>query len=141
MLEWREEGDKLILILDGNEDMRNGQLARMIRHQVLDMKDAVKSRSNIEGLATFVRGSRQIDGAWVTPDVEISAACFLPFYFGVGYHRVILLDIPLHSLIGGTIYKISRPNARRLQCNRHEVQQKYNNDLEIYWVKHRIQPI
>ena len=80
MLEWREEGDKLILILDGNEDMKNGQLSRMLRHQDLDMKDAVKSRIEGDGPATYVRGSRQIDGAWVTPDVEISAACFLPFF-------------------------------------------------------------
>jgi len=84
MLEWREEGDKLILILDGNEDMKNGQLARMLRHPDLDMKDAVKARSNIEGPVTFVRGSRQIDGAWVTPDIEISAACFLPFFWSRG---------------------------------------------------------
>ena len=50
-----------------------------------------------------------------------------------------MLDIPQHSLIGGNIHQISRPNARRLQCNRHEVQQKYNNDLEIYCAKHKIQ--
>ena len=37
------------------------------------------------------------------------------------------------------MHKISRPNARRLQCNRNEVQQKYNNDLELYCAKHRIQ--
>ena len=84
MLEWREDGDKLILILDGNEDMKNGQIARMLRHPDLDMKDAVKSRSNIDGPAIFVRGSRQIDGAWVTPDIEISAACFLPFFWSRG---------------------------------------------------------
>ena len=138
MLEWREEDDTLILILDGNEDIKNEQLARMLRHPDLDMKDAVKSRSNIEGPATFVRGSKQIYDAWVTHDIEISAACFLPFFFGVGDHRGILLDIPQHSLIGGIVHKISRPNTRRLQCNRHEVQQKYNKDLERYCANHRI---
>ena len=53
ILEWREDGDNLILILDGNKDMKNGQLARILTHPDLDMKDAVKSRSNIEGPATF----------------------------------------------------------------------------------------
>lgn len=99
----------------------------------------VKYRMEIDGPANFVRGSRQIDAVWVTPDVEISAACFLPFFFGVGDHRAILLDIPQHLLIGGKIHNISRPNARGLQCNRHKVQQKYNNDLEPYCAKHRIQ--
>ena len=124
MLQWREEGDKLILILDGNENMKNGQLARMLRIPDLDMKDAVKSRSGMDGPATFVRGSRQIDAAWVTPDIEISAASFLPFFFGVGDHRAIMLDIPQHSLIGGKLHQLSRPNVRRLQCNRQEIQQK-----------------
>ena len=118
---------------------RQGQLARMLRTPGLDMRDAVKFRSGIDGPATFIRGSRQIDAAWVTPDIEVNAACFLPFFFGVGDHRAIMLDIPQHSLIGGKIHQISRPNARRLQCNRQEIQQKYNNDLEIYCVKHRIQ--
>ena len=95
--------------------MKNGQLARMLRCPDLDMKDAVKSRIETDGPTTFVRGSRQIDGAWVTPDVEISAACFLPFFFGVGDHRAILLDIPQHSLIDGNVHKMLRPKARILQ--------------------------
>lgn len=64
------------------------------------MKDAVTSRIEMDGPVTFVRGSRQIDDAWATPDVEIYAACFLPFLFGIGDHSAILLDIPQHSLIG-----------------------------------------
>ena len=40
-------------MLDANEDIKNSQLARMLRHPDLDMKEAFKSRSNTEGLATF----------------------------------------------------------------------------------------
>ena len=87
MLDWREKEDKLILMLDGNEDMENYRLAIMLRHPDLGMQDIFKLRSNTEGPETFVRGSRQIDGAWVTPDIEIRTSCFLPFYFGVGCHR------------------------------------------------------
>ena len=83
MLQWREE---VILVLDGNKNMKNGQLARMLRTPDLDMKDAVKTRTGIDGPATFGRKSRQMDAAWVTPDIDISAACFLPFFFGVGDH-------------------------------------------------------
>ena len=103
------------------------------------MIDAIHLRSQTPGPHTFVRGSRQIDGAWVTPDVDITAACFLPFYFGVGDHRAILLDIPQHYILGGNVHKIIRPTARRLQCNRQEVLSKYNNDFEIYSAKHAIQ--
>ena len=139
MIQWCEEGDKLILLLDSNKNMKNGQLTRMLKHPDLDMKDAVKSRIEIDGPATFVRGSQQIDGTWIIPDVEISTVCFLPFFFGVGNHRTILLVIPQYSLIGGNVNNITQPNSWRLQCNRHEIQQKYNNDLELYCAKHQIQ--
>ena len=96
MIQWREEGDKLILLLDSNENIKNGQLARFLKHPDFDMNDVIKSRTEIDGLTTFIPGSRKIDGTWITPDVEISAAYFIPFFFGVGDHREILLDIQQH---------------------------------------------
>ena len=63
MKEWRNEGDKLILLLDRNKDMNVGPLARMLQHPDLDMRDAVRTRTSMEGPHTFIRGSRQIDDA------------------------------------------------------------------------------
>ena len=80
ILKWRKEGDKLILMLDGNANLKDGQLAHMFQNSNLDMKEAVKFRTHIYGPVTLVRGSRQIDAAWVTPDIEIGAAYFLLFF-------------------------------------------------------------
>ena len=137
--EWRSQGDKLILFIDGNEDMSTGPLARMLADEELAMIDAVRSKSNLPGPPTFARGRRQIDCAWVTPDINVGRACFLPFFFGVGDHRAIILDIPIHSLLGGDIHKIARPTARRLVCSSPEVREKYNEILELYCIQHRIQ--
>ena len=119
--------------------MKNCQLMRMLTQPDLDMKDAVKLRSNTEGIATFVREYWKIDGAWVTTDIDICAPCFLPFYFGVGCHRKILLDIPQHSLIVGTVHNVTRRTVRRMKWNMYEVQQNHNNYLELccsqYWMK------
>ena len=101
--------------------MFNGPLSRMLAHTDLGMIDAVQYRSGLLGPPTFIRGSRQIDGAWVTPDVDIERDCFLPFYFSVGDYRGILMDIPQRNILGGDIHKISRPAARRLSCNKREV--------------------
>ena len=57
----------------------------------------------------------------MTPDVVIDRACFLSFFFGVGDHRAILIDIPQHSILGEDVHKISRPAARKLVCNKEEV--------------------
>lgn len=139
LIQWRNEGDKLILLMDSNENMENGPLARLLQQEDLQMKDIIKHKTGIPGPPTFIRGKRQIDGAWMTPDVTIDRACFLPFFFGVGDHRAILIDIPQHSILGGDVHKITRPTARKLVCNKEEVQQKYNNTLETYCIQHRIQ--
>ena len=97
--------------------MEKGPLAQMLADPDLSMVDAVKKQSQLPGPPTFVRGRRQIDCAWVTPDVDIKRACFLPFFFGVGDHRAIVLDIPIHLILEGDIYKITRPTSRRLVCS------------------------
>ena len=82
MIQWGKEGDKLILVLDGNEDMKDGQLAQMLQNPDLDMKDIIKLHMEINGPATFSRGSRQIDGAWITPDMTFKLHVFLHFSSG-----------------------------------------------------------
>ena len=100
---------KLILFLDSNENISNDPLSQILSHPDLGMIDVVQHQSGLPGPHTFIRGSCQIDGAWVTPDIDIERACFLPFYFGVGDHRGILMDIPQRAILGGDIYKVSRP--------------------------------
>ena len=106
--------------------MDNGKLARKLRNADLQMYDMVKKCSGCPGPNTFTRGSKQIDGAWATPDVEIDAARFLPFFFGIDDHRGIMLDIPRNQLIGGTSKSIARPSARRLKCDEKRVWTAYN---------------
>ena len=74
--------------------MENGVLSRLLQQEDLQMKDMIKQRTGVPGSPTFIRGKRQIDGAWMTPDIIVNRACFLPFFFGVGDHRAILLDVP-----------------------------------------------
>ena len=136
--EWRTQGEKLILMLDGNEDMRSGSLAKLLRNEELDMIDTVATRTGGTGPPTFIRGSRQIDAVWATRDVELSTACFLPFHFGLGDHRGILVDIPVSTIIGAGKRIISRPSGRRLQCNKKVTVEKYVSSLETYCFQHRI---
>ena len=103
------------------------------------MIDTIELRAQTPDPRTFICNSRQIDGAWITPNVDVTSAYFLPFYFGVGDHRAILIDIPQHSLLGGGIHKIIRHNDRWLQCNCREIMLKHNDLLEIYSANHALQ--
>ena len=42
--------------------------------------------------ATFFRGKKPIDGVWTTADIVITGACVMPAGFGIGDHRLFVLD-------------------------------------------------
>ena len=110
-----QQGEKVVLCIDSNKDMSSGKIETMLRNK-FGMKDAVKSRSNKEGPKKFVRGRHQLDEIWISEDIAFNHACFLPFYFRIGDHRAILMDIPLSLIAGVTEYEIVSPAIRRLRC-------------------------
>ena len=136
--QWREKGDRLVLFIDANEDMRDGPIQRELS-SALDMYDAVQEVGDANPVATHQRGSRQIDGVWVTRDLQVARACFLPFHLGVGDHRAILLDVRSSSLLGRPSSLIQKPTMRRLQCWIHSVKRRYRRSLVNYCIEHRIQ--
>ncbi len=48
---------------------------------------------------TYSRGLLPIDGIWTTPDVTIANACVMPAGYGIGDHRLFIIDIHTSSLI------------------------------------------
>ena len=62
----------------------------------------------------------------------------MPFHFGLGDHRGVLVDIPIASFIGSALRKIVKPRGRRLQCNNDDTIERYNTALELYCLQHRI---
>ena len=100
MKKWREEEDILFLLLDGNYNINGGPFARMFQHRDIKTKNVIEERTKTDGPPTFVQGSHQIDGAWITPDIGIEAACLLPIFFRVRDHRAILLYLHnVHFLV------------------------------------------
>ena len=64
--------------------------------------------------------------------MKATKATFLPFFFSIGDHRGIILDIPEELLLGNRIVKIPRPQARGLIIKRPAVKAKYIEELERY---------
>ena len=48
-------------MLDGNENMRTGKLAAMLKKEPIDMRDAIRDRVGNLKLPTWFRGQEQID--------------------------------------------------------------------------------
>lgn len=94
-------------MMDANENLNNGKLEKLLSEK-LHMVDAVKLCTHINGPNTFHIGLEQVDGIWITQDLLVSSACFSPFWFGIGDHRSIILDILSSSVLGDTLVTIKK---------------------------------
>jgi len=81
------------------------------------MKEAISEFTGRKLDATFFRGSTVIDAVWHTQDVIVVWACAMPAGYGVGDHRLFIIDFLTSSLIGNAPPRIVRAQARRLNTN------------------------
>ena len=125
--------------MDHNEHVTSGPLGRDLKDKNgLDLREAVIQHTGASPGATFFRGSKPIDGMWVSEDLDISNACAMPFRYGVGDHRALVLDIPLESMIGIDPVKIVRPVGRRLNSKLPGARKAYIDSLESNISRHRL---
>ena len=133
---WIDAGDKVLLLIDANEDLSKGPLSSKLKS--LQMYDAIAKRSGIPGPATFATGLNQIDGAFFSRNFECTGARFLPLWTGIGDHRAIIIDIPQQLIYGEQLLKVILPTCRRLQCNIKKVRDKYNAKLLSLCILHKL---
>ena len=60
---WKQEGDRIILMMDANEHIYTGHLAKLLRSPTIQMKEMLRTRTGVASPATFFRGTKPIDGA------------------------------------------------------------------------------
>ena len=57
----KREGHRIILMIDGNENMRTGKLAEVLKKEPINMRDAIRDRVGNYKFPTWFRGQEQID--------------------------------------------------------------------------------
>jgi hypothetical protein len=136
---WRKEGDRIILFMDHNEHTYDGPLGRALADKDgLGLQEAVLRHTGRKTGATFFRGSKPIDGLWVTSNIDIINACVMPFGYGIGDHRMFILDVTMESLIGKNPTKVVRPTSRRLNSKMPRCGEVYVQSLERNILQHRL---
>ena len=136
---WREDGNRLIVCLDANEHIYKKSLGKALTDaEGLRMKEVVGDFTGRPIGPTYFRGQKPIDGVWVTPDITITGACIMPAGFGIGDHRLFVIDINTSSLIGLQPQRIVRPKARRLNTRIPGAALAYQERFERLLLKHRI---
>ena len=133
---WREAGDRIVLMIDANENVTDHILARMLAK--IGLREAVHMRTNGPGPKTHVRGSESIDGIYVTPEIEVRGASYLPFNKDLGDHRPVMMDVTIASILGRNLPKIVPPRARRLSAKIPRIREEYIKLLEKSFEQHGI---
>jgi hypothetical protein len=87
---------------------------------------------------TFFRGKLPIDGIWATPNFIISNECIMPAGYGIGDHRLFVIDIHTSLLIGTGSPRVQRAASRRLNTCLPHVAAKYSKTLEENIRRHRL---
>eukprot|EP00956_Cyclotella_meneghiniana_P004926 scaffold6070_cov41-Cyclotella_meneghiniana.AAC.5 len=140
LVQWREEGDRLIVCLDAiNEDIYSKEIGRQLTAaDGLGMNEVVGEYTGSKLGATYFRGTKPIDGVWATNDLQVVGACVMPAGYGIGDHRLFVVDFRIDSMVGVTPPKIVRLAARRLNTKIPHVAEKYQAILEAKMVEHKL---
>jgi hypothetical protein len=111
---WRDEGDRLIVCMDANEDIYSKSIGRSLTNEHgLNMSKIAGDFTGKKLGPTLFRGSKSIDGVWATRDIIVTHACVMPAGFGVGDHRMFVVDVQESSIVGTTPFWVQRYSARR----------------------------
>jgi hypothetical protein len=87
MKKWRKEGKRLILCVNANKNIYQGELGRQLTDlDGLGMKEVLGEFTEKQLEATYFQGSKPIDGIWATGNLAVAIACMMPVRFGVGDH-------------------------------------------------------
>jgi hypothetical protein len=126
--------------MDANEDIYRKSIGRTLTSKNgLDMSEVVGDFTGKKLGATFFRGSKPIDGVWATRDLNVTHACVMPAGFGVGDHRMFIVDIQESSIVGTSPLRVQRYAARRLNTKVSSgATKKYVERLERNILKHRL---
>jgi hypothetical protein len=99
--QWREDGDQLIVCLDANKNIYKKLLGKALMDiEELVMKEVVGEFTHQPVGPTYFWGSKPIDGVWATSDIAVSNECIMPAGYGIGDHRMFVVDFNAKDIIG-----------------------------------------
>ncbi len=77
--DFKEEGDHIILLLDGNTDMRRSDLQYSLEN--CQLREVILEKHGTQGPSTYTRNNTNtpIDGLWATPSIEIQVSDYFAY--------------------------------------------------------------
>ena len=83
---WRGNGERTIMMMDANEHVSDGKMCKQLRQSDIDMHPAVDTTTPGTFPNIWFRGKIDIDDIWISSNLEVIAASYLPFHGNIGDH-------------------------------------------------------
>jgi hypothetical protein len=111
---FKAEGDNIMLMLDGNDDMRRGEIRRAFNNY--QVRECILEHHGNKAVNTYRRNTKNvpIDGIWISPSLEIQAGGYFEFdeVFPGTDHRTLWVDITYNMAFGHNLAPIVKPQPR-----------------------------
>jgi hypothetical protein len=115
-----QAGEQIILGIDVNEDVRNGNFRTTMQN--LGLIDVCTSQHGSDTPSTYARGSAPIDAIFVSSNLASSRCGYLPV---VSDHRILWVDVPQRTLFGNRLSLLPTRTPQRLSLQDPRVVKKY----------------
>ena len=138
MTEWTAQGYHIILAIDANQDVYTGKLALTLRKEPLNITCLMEGAMGCQVPNSHFSGSKKISTIFGSAGVMTGNAMCFPHWYGVGDHRVMVLEVSAKASFGGKPPTISPHTARNLRCNITRIRLKYCKTLETLVQRHKI---
>ena len=125
----RSLGDEIVLCIDANENIYTGRLATELQRAPLNMCCLVKSATGSAIPPTHQRGSQPIDCIAGTPGIIADYGMVYPFYYGVGDHRILVVELSSSSLFGHDFPSITKQESRLINSKIPRCRRMFNSSL------------
>jgi hypothetical protein len=137
---FKSEGDHIILLLDGNADMRKGELASSLLE--CELREVILDKYGLNAPSTYRRNNTRtpIDGIWASPNINIEGGGYFLFdeVFQDTDHKCLWIDVTHVTAFGHNMPAIVRPSARRLHCRDPRIVNNYLKQYEKFVTKHQL---
>jgi len=136
--EWQDEGDRIILLADMNNDVSGSTFQEFCR--TTNLVEAIHSLHGRAKVPTHQRGSTAIDGIFMSPSLlEAAHGGFLCFgKVTISDHRAVWLDVLAASFGFDCPNQVTRSAGRRLKCEDPRIVSKYNTTLNHFIQEHNL---
>jgi hypothetical protein len=138
MRAWRNAGHEVILSLDANQDIYDGSLAISLVEAPFHMCCLFQQATGEKAPNSHFRGRTPITTIFGSNGLTVGDGMAYPHWYGVGDHRVFVVEVSAASLFGGKYPTVGSAAARTLNCKISRCRAQYNSVLKSLCDRHKM---